>query len=165
MKDDTNKLLINAAAVAAIYLLVGKPILNFLGITKSKIDKDYQDQLQSVNSPFGVAFWRLYFYTAGAPANGRKPLTTQMVNNAKKAAKILYNAFGYFKDNEDEVLQAFQICGNKVTVSLMSTILTTDYNTSLLGLLKYGKNLTPQNGLNDKEMEDILNLVKNFKIY
>lgn len=140
-------------------ILVNKVLVAF-GLAKGQGTQMYETEVSDANSAFNTAYWRNFYYSGGTQPNGRKPITTALINRAKQAAKTMVNAFGYVTDDEDEVIQAIQLCGTKAIVSLMAFYIANDYKTSLLGLLKYGKNVMPENGLSESELQNIITMVK-----
>lgn len=160
MKKET---IIKIIGFIAAYFLIIKPLFNKLGITKGKDQKELQQETENEQSPFNGNYWRNFYYQAGVPSNGRMPLTKSIMDKATKAAKLFVNSFGYSKDNEDEAQAAVLQCGSKSVVSLMSFIIARDHKTTMLSLMKYGKNLLPQNGLSDNEIASIIGIVKNMK--
>lgn len=160
MKKET---IIKIIGFIAAYFLIVKPLFNKLGITKNKDQKELENETENPESPFNGNYWRNFYYQAGAPSNGRMPLTKVLLDKATKAAKLFVNSFGYTKDNEDEAQAAILLCGTKAVVSLMAFIIARDHKTTMLSLMKYGKNLLPQNGLSETETYQILGIVKNMK--
>lgn len=145
---------------ALLYFLVARPVLIKLGVVKSKIAKDIENEIQSNSSPFNNDYWRKFYASGNTSANGRKPLTKTMIDKAKINANILYNAFGYFLDNEDIITNVFKVCKNKSEVSLLAFYFEKEWGKNILVYLKNGKDLSPQNGLNDSEIAKIFNYVK-----
>lgn len=162
MKKD-NDFLIKAAVIFAGYFIIAKPILNALGITKSKEENQIITASENPNSAFNKTFWRKYFYAAGTAASGRKPLTNAMIARCKKNAKDIHNAFGYFTDDEAQIKSAFKNCVNQSEVSLTSYWFSEAYNSDLLEYLSEGKGLAPQNGLSNQDIIELFNYVNKLK--
>ena len=161
MKQETKYIVIGIALFVG-YRKVIKPVFDFFGLTKSDTDESISVQVSSPQSAFSPNYWRNYFYSAGTTANGRRPLTNTMINQAKQYAKRIYDAMGYLSDDEDEVVGAFTSMGSKSIVSLTCYFFSETYQgKNLLMYLKNGVDILPQNGLSDSIIEDIINTVRN----
>lgn len=161
MNKEQETLLLKFGIFLAIYLIAGKPILNFLGITKSKMHKLIESETQNPNSPFSANFWRSYYYQGGAPANGRAPLTSTMLAVADKAAIDLFKHFGLWIDDEGAIKAVFTSQRSKAAVSLIAQSFKTKFGKELLWFLQNGKDVVPHNGLSDSELSEILFYVNN----
>lgn len=155
-----DKLLINGLLFAGVYLLFGKPILDFLGVTKGQGVKDFEQLAQSANNPFSVDFWRNYFYGSNAQPKGRKPLTNEMLTRLREAANLFYYGFHAFGEDEETIVRAVMMCKSKAEISLMSNIIQDNYGGNMLSLIRYGKTALPNGGLSNSEMTIIFNRVK-----
>ena len=157
------KILIQFGLFIAVYVLLGKPLLNFLGVTKSKNEKEILKTSENPSSPLNKIFWRKYFYGNKTFASGRKPITAAMLERCTKNAKDIYNGFGYFTDDEPQIKAAFKNCLNQSEVSLTAFEFSRLYSSDLLEYLSEGRGLMPQNGLSDSEIVEILNFVNQLK--
>lgn len=144
-----------------IYLIFAKPIFNWLGITKSKGDRIRLKELSDPDSPFKTNYWRKYYQSQSNPRG--KKLTSQRVTELHNDAKQIYDAFGVFKDDEDKISSAFFDLKSKAEVSIMSYYFENSYKKDLLTYLANGKDLMPQNGLGDYELNIILDYVSSLK--
>lgn len=153
-------LLFKIALFGAGYLLFAKPILDALGITKSGTDKNIDYQSSSPDSPFNSNFWQRYmYYQDSMQPKGRKLVTSSIVERINTAIKGLVNGFGYFSDNEDEIIGAVKLMRSKAEISLLSWYLYIKFKRDLLRYLQEGRGVLPQNGLSDNDMKIVLNYV------
>lgn len=163
LSPEMAKLLFQFGLFLAVYILLGKPLLNFLGITKSKNEKEILKNSENPSSPLNKIFWRKYFYQSNVMAYGRKPITSSMLNKCTKNAKDIFDSFGYLYDDEPKVKASFKNCINQSEVSLTAFEFSRLYSSDLLEYLSEGRGLMPQNGLNDSEIVEILNFVNKLK--
>lgn len=157
ISEKSQDLLIKISVVIIIYLIFAKPVFNFLGITKSNADRIRNRELENANSPFKTTYWQKYYQYPGKTTG--KKLTQQRFNEMAKNIIILYNAFGYFTDNEDEITGVFYNLKSKSEVSIFSYMFENSYKKDLLTYLGKGKDLMPQNGLGDDDISIIIKYV------
>lgn len=162
LSQSTQDLIVKMVLFVLFYFIFAKPVFNFLGITKSKGDRIRDKELSDPNSPFKTDYWRKYYKTAGGSGSG-KVLTVARSNQLKADAKQIYDAFGIFTDDEDKISSAIYDCKTKAEVSIMSYYFTAQYKKDLLTYLANGKDLMPQNGLGDYELNIILTYVDSLK--
>lgn len=142
---DPNLLLIGG--VAAMVLIVGGKITSLFSFGKdSAEDKANAAQLQQLNNS-NVFSPNYYKGKSGAP------LIT--VAKAFELGKIIYDAKGYFNDDEAAVYGVFQQLSYKTQVSFLAEKFFDKYKVSLLGYL--------QSFLNETEMATVAAIVNKLK--
>ena len=152
MKQADQKLLINAGIIAIAYFGIVRPILKKVGIVKTAEDilVENQGNLPNSSNPFSSAFYKY----GGA---GTKLLT---VSTADTYAKRIYNALGYFGDDEAAKYSVFRSLKTQSQVSFLAERFRIVYGTDLLEFLKRGKsNWNYANGLNSDELATVINIV------
>lgn len=156
---DKDKVITNGLMIAAVYFLFGKPILNFLGITKGAGTNALEQNLQDPGSPFNVDYWRSFYYAGTNQPKGRKPLTNEMLKRLRLAANYFYYGFGYFGEDEESIFKALKMCKSKAEISLMANLVQSTYSGNMLSLMKYGKGDFPNNGLSENELSNVFKIV------
>lgn len=157
ISEKSTDLIIKLSLIVVAYFLFAKPILNFLGITKSGKDRQRQKELENPDSPFKITYWQKFNPNAYSPAGVK--LTQQRKKELLQVAMQIYNAFGYFYDEEAEVAAAFYRLKTKAEVSIVAFIFQDNYKKDLLSYLGDGKGYMPQNGLSDYDISIIINYV------
>lgn len=158
MTDKQERLYKNLALYAGIYLLVVRPILTKVGIVKSAEDRllDQQTSLPNNINPFSPAFYR----TGGA---GTKILTSSA---ADRFAADIYDAMGYFTDDEAKIYSVFRQLRYQSQVSFLAEKFANKYSIDMLEFMKRGKNqFNPGSGLNSEELTVIFNIVNRLPKY
>src|SRR4051812_32746044 len=117
--NGTGGLLLIGGIAAGLYFGVFDPILKKLGI-KESADSKKSKQLGNTNA-FDPNYWK----QGGA---GTKLIT---VSGASAYAKVLYDAHGFFNDDEDKVRGVFRQLRTKSQVSFLSDIFYKTYNKGL----------------------------------
>jgi len=159
VSEKSQDLLIKAGLFVVAYLVIAKPVFNFLGITKSKGDRIRAKELSDPNSPFKMEYWKRYYkYPGKIPYTG-KTLSGTRKKELEAAVKKLYDAFGYLTDDEDIISAVIYSLKTKSEVSIFATYFYIAYKKDLLTYLSNGKDLMPQNGLGDYELNIILTYV------
>lgn len=161
ISEKSQDLLIKAGLIAIAYIVIAKPIFNKLGITKSKADRIREKELGNPDSPFKTDFWKRYFRNPSKPTAKLFNVAryTQIFNNVK----LLYDAFGYWTDDEEAVAAIMYDLKTKAEVSIFSNIFQNEYKKDLLTYLAQGKDLMPQNGLGDYDLGIIMKYVASLK--
>lgn len=167
-KNDPNTDIIKyVVIIGAAYFVILKPILQKLGISKTAEEEKAQENITQIetavaqDNPFsGRSFLK------GYPA-GTILLTKKSANSL---AYALRNSFTIFGDNESKVTGIFRQLRTKAQVAVLADTFYTKYNLDLWNFLKngtpYGGFLTAGfSGLNDKELNIILNIVNKLPKY
>jgi len=158
MKKEEQQLLKYAIFTGLIYFGVVRPILQKVGIVKTKEDVLVLTQTNLPNSenPFSPIFYK----KAGAGAILLKR------DFANQLAKRIYNAMGYLTDDESEVFSVFRNLKTQTQVSYLADVFQQNYKSDLLEFLKKGKNqFNVASGLNSDELSVILNIVNKLPKY
>ena len=161
MKKDNEQLILYAGGLAILYFGVLRPLLRKLGIQQSAQEQQQETQVTTtststnVNNPFSPTFWQK------GPA-GTKLLT---VAYTTQLADRIYNALGYFSDDEAAVISVFRLMKTKSQVSWLSDIFQKKYQTDLFDFLRKGKGVMPEAGLNTSELSEIISIVNKLPNY
>ena len=159
--EKNQDLLFKLALFLVAYLIFAKPVLNWLGITKSKGDKILNNEDTNPDSPFKTTLWQKYLFLpaqlGGRAISGGKMITADIADRCAKAAKNIFQAMGYFTDDEAAITAAFSSLKSQAEISLCSWYFTKNTNLDLLQYLTKGQDVMPQNGLGDY---DILTIIK-----
>jgi hypothetical protein len=149
-KQDDSKLLLYGGGLLIVYFGILRPLLEKLGIARSQADQQVinQQNLPNNKNPFSPVYWKTI--------PGAKLITK---NSTISLAKRIYEAMGFFSDDEPAVYSVFSQLKYKTQVSWLSDIFQQNYKMDLLDFLKRGKGQLPQAGLNSDELQQILNIV------
>lgn len=146
MAKNDNKLFQTVVIVGGVYFLVVLPILKKLGIVKGK-------ETAPVNDPF-----------SGAAFLSKVPTGALLLTSADAArfAKIIYNAFGLFGDDEAAVIGVFRQLKTQSQVAALAKKFNEIYKTDLLEYMRNGKQGIQQtywSGLSEAIINQIKDLV------
>jgi len=149
-KQDDSKLLLYGGGLIIVYFGILRPLLEKLGIAKSQADQQVinQQSLPNNKNPFSPIYWKT--------VSGAKLFTRNATNSL---AKRIYEAMGFFSDDEPAVYSVFSQMKYKTQVSWLADVFQQNYKIDLLDFLKRGKGQLPQAGLNSNELQQILNIV------
>lgn len=156
MKQQDRKLIQYVILVGAGYFLVLKPILEKLGLKKSAEEKALED-INYIPPAGNVWAGSAYKQVPGAL------LLTSSV--AKKYAKQIYDAFGFFGDDEAVIFGIFRSLKTQSQVAWLAKAFKELYGTELLTFLQKGSKTSQiwrpaSSGLNADEMNTILAIIK-----
>lgn len=156
MAKDDNKLFQTVIIIGGAYFLIIKPILQKLGIQQSPEEKELE-RLDTVKPSENVWSGAGYKFPAGA----------LLLKNdvASKYAKQIYDAFGFFGDDEAVILGIFRALKTQSQVAWLAKVFKEKYKTDLLTFLQKGSFSAQiyrptSSGLNASEMQQILNIIK-----
>lgn len=148
-KDVAGKAVAWAAGIGAVYFLIIRPVLQSVGVIKTKEEKQQEKQEQEYatgsNSPFNPA----YYKQAGSGAL----LVTKAV--ALQLAKELYDAHGFFNDDEEQVYGALRQLKAKTQLSWVADVFYQQYKQDLYTYLR--------SFLDDSEMKIVNGIATNLK--
>lgn len=156
-KQDDSKIILYAGGLAILYFGVIRPILQKLGIQQTVQEAEATKAVQkientpNVDNPFSPVYYKKFVGKTVHLFNGST--TTNLV-------KRLYDAMGYFSDNESEVFSVFSQMKYKTQVSWISDQFNRTYKLDLFNFLKQGKGTLPQAGLNELELQKIIKIVE-----
>jgi hypothetical protein len=154
-KQQQNKLIEYVIWIGAGYFLILKPILQKLGIEKTAEDKELLNV--DLEAPKQSVWSGNTFIVPGA-----KLLTNA---DATKYAKIIYDAFGFFGDDESAVIGVFRGLKTQSQVASLAQKFKDIYKTDLFTFLQKGNKSSQiyrpaTSGLNASEISMILNIIK-----
>jgi hypothetical protein len=156
-KQDDNKLFLYAGGLAILYFGVIRPILKKLGIQQTVEEAEATKAVQkientpNINNPFSPVYWKKFV--------GQKVYLFNK-DTTDRLVKRLYDAFGYFTDDESAVFSVFSQMKYKTQVSWISDHFNRTYKIDLFNFLKQGKGSLPQAGLNELELQKIIKIVE-----
>lgn len=141
-----NKTIQTVLIIGGLYLLVVLPILKKLGILKSA-------ELAPANDPF-----------AGSAFLAKVPTGTLLLTNAvaTKLAKTIYDAFGFFGDDEAQVIGVFRQLKTQSQVASLAKKFNEIYKKDLIQYMRDGKQgiqNTYWSGLSESIINNIKELV------
>lgn len=150
MKKDDKQLLLYGGGFLLAYFGVLRPILQKLGIQNTQADINVANQQNQPNAinPFSPVYWK----TIKGAILFKKAYTDQL-------AKQIYDALGYFSDDEAAVKSVFRTMKHKTQVSWLADVFQQNYRTDLFDFIKNGKGFLPQAGLSSNDLNEIINLV------
>jgi hypothetical protein len=132
------------AGIGAFYLFIGKPVLESIGVLKSKADKERDDATKTFGTSLQSAFNPNYYKSVPGAV-----LLTRA--DAERFAVILYKAIGNFTDDENSVYSVFRRLKAKTQVSWIASIFAAKYNADLYNYLR--------RNLKDSEMDIVHGMV------
>lgn len=153
------KLLINLGILAIAYFGVIRPILNKIGITKSKEAREAETTIKAAES--GDALnnpWDPNFYKK-APAGS----LVIRVAEAIKRADLIYNCSApnyLYQDDEACIVNAITSLKTQSQVSFLADQFQKKYNTSLILFLQKGRTSAPWAGLSEAELTNVIDNVR-----
>lgn len=149
-KQDDSKLLLYGGGLLIVYFGILRPLLEKLGIARSQAEQQVinQQNLPNNKNPFSPVYWK--------SISNAKLITRNATNGL---AKRLYDAMGYFSDDEPAVFSVFSQIKYKTQISWLSDVFQQNYKIDLLDFLKRGKGQLPNAGLSDSELQQIINIV------
>jgi hypothetical protein len=156
MKAEDRKLIQYVILVGAGYYLIVKPILEKIGLKKSAEEEALED-INYVPPAGNVWAGDGYKQVPGAL------LLTSAVAN--KYAEQIYNAFGFFGDDEATIFGIFRALKTQSQVAWLAKAFKEKYGTELLTFLQKGSKTSQiwrpaTSGLNATEMKQILDIIK-----
>jgi len=164
ISDKTQDLFFKLLLFVVAYLIFAKPVLNYLGITKSKGDRILEREDSDPDSPFKTTYWQKYLFLpaqlGGRAISGGKMITADVADRCVKAAKNIFEAMGFFTDDEAKITAAFASLKSQAEVSLCSWYFAKNTNIDLLKYLQSGQDVMPQNGLGDYDVLTIIKFAK-----
>lgn len=150
-----NTVLIAGAAVFGIVVI--RRIMIKLGVLEGKGGQAVQNELANPNSPWKPTFYR------SAPRGTTILLITNATANAY--AKTIHDAFTLTQDDFNAIQSVFSKLKTKSQVSYLAEVFSNRYNEDLLAFLGDGGGILPWDGLSDKNLATITDLVKSLPQY
>ena len=115
-------------------------------------------QTGNIDNPFA---YRAFF--ASIPKGKKYPILTAA--SAQALAKKIYDAFGFFYDNEAEAKNVFRQLKTKSQVAFLAQTFSNLYGKDLLEYIKNGYGPSPAAGLSQADYEEVLKLVEKLPKY
>lgn len=159
MTKPNDTILLGGAALAIVYFGIIRPITNKLGLTQSEKDKIEENRIEEANNNQG---WNPNFWQT--VPNNRYPKVTRFKDSyAEQYAKDIYNAFGFFNDDEDKIYTVFRAMRSQVHLSQVVYYFNKNYKMDLLRRLQ-----TPwyymKDGLDPKEFAIVASMVNKLPV-
>lgn len=150
MKKEDKQLLLYGGGLLLAYFGVLRPILQKLGVQNTQADITVFNQQNLPNSinPFSP----VYYTTISGAKLYTRSYTDQI-------AKQIYDALGYFSDDEASVIAVFRTIQHKTQVSWLAYVFQKNYKTDLFDFMKNGKGFLPQAGLSSADLNEIITIV------
>lgn len=154
---ETRLLLLYGGGGLLAYFGFIRPILNKLGIIKTAQDIAQTQAItnalsSSTNNPFSPNYWKEI-----SKRKGKIKVWNTSSNQTR--SKQIYDAMGYFSDDEPMINKVFKEIPSKAHLSYLAEYFAKLYRMDLFSFLKQGKGQLAQAGLNNDELETILNIV------
>lgn len=151
-----NTLLVVGGGIFAVSTVMnaGKGILTTLGMYGGPGIKAAEAEQINPNSPWKPAFWKV---------NVNRLLITDA--KVTEFIKTIHDAFTLFQDDFNAIMGVFSQLKTKSQVSYLSDKFTQRYNEDLLSFLKDGGGLMPWDGLSDKNLKILLDMVNGLPQY
>lgn len=142
--------------VGVIGFFVVKSALEKLGIWRSGDTRDLDSASSDPLRWWNPTFWR------SKPTNisYTNPITE---STARQMAKNIYDAFGWFNDNEEQAINVFKQLPSQAAGSFVSYAFQNEYNMDLLTFLRGGS--WPQDRLSDNDVNTIDDFVNGLPKY
>lgn len=163
MDKETRLLLLYGGGGLLAYFGFIRPILLKLGIVKTIQQQEIEQKIDtalssSTDNPFSPNYWKDMSKKFG------KLKVWNAASNTSRAKQI-FDALGYFSDDEPAVYKVFKELPTKVHVSYFAEKFASIYKQDLFAFLKQGKGQLAQAGLNENELKTILDIVDQKPIY
>jgi len=155
-KQQQNKLIEYVIWIGAGYFLIVSPILKKLGIQKTEEEKALEN-IDVIPPAGNVWAGSAYKFPPGSLL-----LKSDLAN---KYAQQIYDAFGFFGDDEAVIFGIFRSLKTQSQVAWLAKAFKEKYKTDLLTFLQKGSKTTQymrpvSSGLNASEMTQIINIIK-----
>jgi hypothetical protein len=146
IKQEKTILILGLAAIGLVYFGVLDPVLKFVGIKDDEETKKIDQVEVDPGTPWSINFWK---NVPGATVLHRA--------YAVQLANTIYNSFGYFNDNEEQVKGAIKSLKFKTQLSFLAMVFYEIYNQDLLTFLRGG--MWPQDRLSDNDLSELISFV------
>jgi len=162
MKQDNTKFYIYGGVALLAYIGVIRPILKKLGVATGQETQNVNNaQTQPAESnPFKPEYYKIQQRKIG------RPVTLKTQSGLSQLYKTFKDGFGYFYDDEDKIKSVFVLLASKLQVSQFSEYVQNATGTDIITIMKAGKStINPGSGLNDTEINSIIDIVNKKPIY
>lgn len=113
-------------------------------------------------SPFNYAAFNNYWKSGNRLPKGYKVFTDA---SARQLANNIYNAIGYFGDDDDKIKAQFKACNSKVKVAQVSEAFTKMHSRDLITYIRDGVGVSPAAGMSDDTFQEVLKYVNSLPTY
>lgn len=146
MSKEINPNMLLLVGAGALLLTFGKGIKSLFSFGNDEADQAAQQQLQQLNNTncFSPNYYK-----------GKPGAILLYMADAIRISKIIYDAKGFFNDDEAAVYGAFQSLKTKTQVSFLAEVFFNKYKVGLWGFL--------QNMFNEKELAQVATIVNKLK--
>jgi len=160
MTKEEQNLYVRIGVLVGAYFLILKPILEKLGLSKTKEEEklffEVEKAATTIQSPFSPRYWQ----------EAKPPKTIITTAALTKLTTDLYNAQNSFTgDDEAAIYNVLRQLKFKTQLSYLADAFQKKYKFDLLESLKNGhpNSFNPRSGLNTEELQTVFNIVKNLK--
>lgn len=154
--EKTGDLLVKVGLAAGAYFLVVVPVLQALGLKEDAADRIVNDA-EAGNLPGGNP-WLPNYWKAARCSSVIDAMT------AKSYAQKIYDAFGFFGDDEAAVIAVFRGLRTKCDVSRIADEFAMEYDADLFGYIKSGSTGSGfWGGLSTEDLVKVVQIVNGLK--
>jgi hypothetical protein len=146
LKNEKTILILGLAAIGLAYFGVIDPVLKFVGIKDDEETKNIDQIEVDPGTPWSINFW--------TKVPGATVLTRA---SAVALANVIYDSFGYFNDNEEQVKGAIKSLKFKTQLSYLAMVFYELHKQDLLTFLRGG--IWPQDRLSDSDLSELISYV------
>lgn len=151
---ENQSLIITGVVIFLSYNKIILPLMEKLGLTKTKSELDILSESTNPNSAWSPLYWQ----SAG---RGALILTDNAVN---EFCETIYNSVGYVYDDFEKVLAVFKQLKSKSQVSFLVDRFNQKYNKDLLLWLQGGTFLDwPSDRFSSSQVGQLIDYVKSLK--
>jgi len=143
-KLDKNEkvIILGALGIGVLYFGLLNPLLHFLGVKTGADTVTLDQQASNPGSFWQPSFWR----------NTTNPMLLTRAS-AEALAREIYNASGYWNDDEDKIKAIFKSLNFQTQVSFLADVFNQLYGADLLSWLRGG--IWPQDRFSDADISEI----------
>lgn len=113
-------------------------------------------------SPFNYAAFNNYWKSGNRLPKGYKVFNDA---SARLLANNIYDAIGYFGDDDDKIKAQFKACNSKIKVAQVSEAFTKMHSRDLLTYIRDGVGISPAAGMSDNTFQEVLKYVNSLPVY
>ena len=113
-------------------------------------------------SPFNYAAFNNYWKSGNRLPKGYKVFTDA---SARLLANNIFDAIGYFGDDDDKIKAQFKACNSKVKVAQVSEAFTKMHSRDLITYIRDGVGVSPAAGMSDDTFQEVLKYVNSLPTY
>jgi hypothetical protein len=151
---DNQSTIIWGVAIYFAYTKLLKPVLDTFGITKSDEEIKIEKEVIKIDSPWNPNYYLQF---------GSKPVTLIKETAIDGLLTTIWNSVGWNYDDYDAVLGVFKKLTTKTQVSQLVNRFNRKYKKDLLVWLR--GDFWPSDRFSDAQVNQLIDLVKNYKNY